>query len=165
MKSLKDLYKKYRLEGGRAKYTAFKKYRPFYVLRPKLSNRETCECIKHENVMIKIEKLKLLGMIDSKDLDAILCKVQCDLNSKECAYGECSDCKDKIISFDWGNYNRSEIITYEEFKLDKYEYTNKKDNKISITKKMEKKQTSESLETLVEKFSKELNTLKNMFIT
>lgn len=160
LKSLKDLYKKYRLEGGKAKYTAFKKYRPFYVLRPKLSNRETCGCIKHENIMLKIEKLKLFGMIETKDLDIILSKVQCDLNSKECAYRECSFCKDKVISLNWGSHNQSETVNYEEFRLDKHEYTNKKDNKIYITKKMEKKPVSESLGNLVQKFNIELSIIK-----
>lgn len=100
-------------------------------------------------------------MIDTKDLDAVLSKIQCALNSKECAYGECSDFKNKLfISVNWGNHSRSEIVTYEEFKLKKLEYINKKDNKIAITKKMEKKQTSESLETLVEKFNKDLIIIK-----
>lgn len=100
-------------------------------------------------------------MIDTKDLDAVLSKIQCALNSKECAYGECSDCKNKLfISVNWGNHSRSEIVTYEEFKLKKLEYINKKDNKIAITKKMEKKQTSESLEALVEKFNKDLIIIK-----
>lgn len=160
LKTLKDLYKKYRETGGKAKYSSFKKYRPFYVLRPKLSNRETCGCTKHENFMLKTEKLKSMGMINTKDIDTILTIVQCELNSKECAYGECSTCNNNSFDFDWGDRDRSEIVTYDEFKLEKHEYLNKKDNKMVVTKKMEKINISDTLKTLTEKFETELKVIK-----
>lgn len=111
LNTLKELYKKYRAEGGTAKLTALKKYRPFYVLRPKLSNRETCGCVKNENFFIKIAKLNSLGMIETTNLNEMLLNVVCDLNSKACAYGECSTCVNKCMKFDEDNRDMNDIVT------------------------------------------------------
>lgn len=165
LKPLKELFKKYREEGGKAKYSSFKKYRPFYVLHPKLTDRETCGCIKHENFRLKIEKLYTLKLIDSKNVEEIIKKVCCNLDSKDCAYGTCSECEEKEILFHWENYSRAEIITWEEFALENHEYINKSDgNKKTVAKKMVKRQKTDRLELLTDSFVEDLKTMtKHVF--
>lgn len=77
-------------------------------------------CIKHENFILKTEKLHALGMIDTKIVDDILTKVLCDPNSKDCAYRQCSTCRDNVITFDWAGYSKNEIVVWEEFAREKH---------------------------------------------
>ncbi|XP_073962894.1 LOW QUALITY PROTEIN: uncharacterized protein [Choristoneura fumiferana] len=144
LNTIKELYKKYRTEGGRAKSTAFKKYRPFHVLQPKLSSRETCGCIKHENFSIKVATLNSLGMLKTKNSNEILLNVVCDLESKACAYGECPTCVNKFMKFDEDDRDMNEI----------------NDGKTMTTKKMVKKEIQDKLQTLTESFNQELKDIK-----
>ncbi|CAH2982329.1 unnamed protein product [Chilo suppressalis] len=160
LNTLKELYKKYRAEGGTAKLTAFKKYRPFYVLQPKLSNRETCGCIKHENFSMKIAKLNSLGMIETTSLNEILLNIVCDLDSKACAYDECSTCINKCMKFDEDNPGINDIVTWNEFSMQTHEYINKSDGKTMTTKKMVKRDIQDKLMTLTESFNQELKVMK-----
>ncbi|XP_073962720.1 uncharacterized protein [Choristoneura fumiferana] len=160
LNTIKELYKKYRTEGGRAKSTAFKKYRPFHVLQPKLSSRETCGCIKHENFSIKVATLNSLGMLKTKNSNEILLNVVCDLESKACAYGECSTCVNKFMKFDEDDRDMNEIVKWNEFSMQTHEYINKNDGKTMTTKKMVKKEIQDKLQTLTESFNQELKDIK-----
>lgn len=158
LKTQKDLFKKYKDEDGKAKYSTFKKHRPFYVLHPKLSNRDTCACIKHENFILKTEKLYTLGMIDTKNVDDILAKVLCDPNSKDCAYRQCSTCRDNLITFDWAAYSKDEMVVWEEFAREKNEYVDKTSGNIKTTEKMVKRENSNTMISLTDLYKSDLNT-------
>ncbi|KAJ8720807.1 hypothetical protein PYW08_006272 [Mythimna loreyi] len=58
--SLEKLHKKYMEEGGLASYTTFTRYKPFYILDPKVTQRNTCACVKHANLTFLAQKLKIL---------------------------------------------------------------------------------------------------------
>ncbi|CAG9787961.1 unnamed protein product [Diatraea saccharalis] len=158
--TLKELYKKYRAEGGRAKLTCFKKYRPYYVIPPKLSDRETCSCVKHENILMKIKKLTSLGMIETTNLNDTLSIVVCNLDSKACAYGECLTCCNKCIEFNKDTCDKNEIVTWDEFATQEHEYINKNDGKMSTTKKVVKKEVHDKLKALTSAFNEDLKMMK-----
>lgn len=157
--TLKELYKKYRAEGGRAKLTCFKKYRPYYVIPPKLSDRETCGCVKHENFIMKIKKLASLGIIETASLNEILSMVVCNLDSKACAYGECLTCCNKRIEFNEDTWDMNEIVSWNEFATEEHEYINKT-GKMATTKKIVKKEVREKLKALTESFNEDLKMMK-----
>lgn len=56
--TLKNLYQIYKDEGGKYSYTTFFRYKPFYVLSPSASSRDTRMCIKHANMELLFEALK-----------------------------------------------------------------------------------------------------------
>lgn len=89
------LHVKYKTEGGKASYTSFVRHKPFYVVRPKLSNRETCVGIKHANLTFKAEKLKKLNVFKTSNLDDLVDQVTCNVDSDRCMYLNCSLCKNR----------------------------------------------------------------------
>lgn len=56
--TLKNLHKKFlQIAPFVISYTGFNRLRPFWVVHPTLSNRETCACVIHENMDLKIVKI------------------------------------------------------------------------------------------------------------
>lgn len=162
--TLTELYKKYRNEGGTAKLTAFKKYRPFYVRRPKITNRNTCACMKHENVWLKYSRLKVIGMIEAqcyasndpnKIIDVITSEYVCDMRFKDCAYADCDICKNKIINLRWEGIDPGQNISWEEWQNEKHEYKDKTGN-IKVTKKIVKSKKNGTVQELIDKFNEAL---------
>ena len=76
-------------------YALFCRLKPFYIRHPKPSDRETCLCKRHENLIFKVHKLKLFGLIDSTDLEEIAKGLVCNVMNKACMYRECEKCKTK----------------------------------------------------------------------
>lgn len=152
---MKNLHKKYVLEVGKISLSTFKQYRPFYVLPPKLENRDTCACIKHANMKFMVHKLKLLGFIDDDDLNSVVAKLVCDLKSKECMYSRC-DCAKKMVN--GSEVNLMEKITWPVWTTEKHEYV--KDDKVKCTKRMTKKDTEGTVQDLINNLNKEMPAFK-----
>ena len=55
-------------------YASLCKLRPFYVVEPTELDRQTCQCKIHENLQLVAGNVR-------------------DVNSRECAYDECQQCK------------------------------------------------------------------------
>ena len=103
-------------------YTLFCRLKPFWVVAPKESDRQTCLCKIHENSQLSVSKLKSLGILHSENLDEVAQTMACDVNNKRCMYGECSSCKDSIFPrnqmdtnakttyFQWENVKEDRII-------------------------------------------------------
>ncbi|KAJ8710641.1 hypothetical protein PYW08_009156 [Mythimna loreyi] len=52
--TMKNLHKKFkRVTGSTICYTTFIKYKPFYVVKPRLADRDTCVCKVHANMNLK----------------------------------------------------------------------------------------------------------------
>nr|CAI5859503.1 unnamed protein product [Callosobruchus analis] len=69
--SLKNMYGKFRSAHPDIKisYSAFCRMRPFWVLQPKISGKETCLCILHTNMQLIVSKLYYLKIIKEKTLE------------------------------------------------------------------------------------------------
>lgn len=129
---LYKLHKIYQAEGGRASFQTFCRFRPVYVVHPKIQDRNTCACVKHTNMLFKTTALKRLGVLQSSDLGNILEEVTCS-TSFRCFY---SDCKDKIpalnstidanLSIQWLQWK---IITHTYTKVTKGKCEEKKPKK------------------------------------
>lgn len=49
--NLTDIYKKFKQETGiNVSYTTFVRYKPFYIVRPNISDRDTCNCKIHSKL-------------------------------------------------------------------------------------------------------------------
>jgi hypothetical protein len=97
--SLKRLHEKFQAENPSAEvsYTLFCRHRPFWVLPPKESDRETCLCKIHENTQFVVSKLHCLKAIDSSDPSDLMKKLTCCTKSQACMHGKCPDCKEIFI--------------------------------------------------------------------
>jgi len=62
---------------------------PNIILISKSEYHNVCVCVKHENFMLLLDGI---GMSDYKSLISMSV---CNVGSKNCMYGRCSDCREK----------------------------------------------------------------------
>ncbi|CAC5402785.1 unnamed protein product [Mytilus coruscus] len=76
-------------------YSMFCKCRPFWIVKPSTKDRETCLCIKHENIHYLIEKLYQSQLITTKRVETFIDNICCDIANKNCMYRQCNICEKK----------------------------------------------------------------------
>lgn len=93
--SLKNLHEKFLSENVDSKmsYALFCRLRPFWVVQPRESDRQTCLCRVHENFAFAIQKLHSLKVLNCT-CDTLIEDITCNTASKECMYNICDSCKD-----------------------------------------------------------------------
>lgn len=146
--SIKNLYKVF-LSRSQTKisYATFCRYRPFWVVQPSVTKRDTCLCILHTNFGLIVQKMKILGMIKEvtpQDICKTLC---CPNNNKldeKCLQRSCDNCKSFKIFVNIDNSETDDTVLYNKWVTKKVEVIIKglpkicsktvKD-KITITKK------------------------------
>jgi len=72
----------------------FRRHRPFWVVRPSIKDRETCNCQLHENATFMHERLKQLSLVED-DISQMFRKMICkdkDTDTKDCMYRDCVKC-------------------------------------------------------------------------
>ncbi|KAL7370849.1 hypothetical protein ABVT39_012719 [Epinephelus coioides] len=108
--TMKNLHRKFLAENNTShiSYASFCRLRPFWVVHPFLSDRDTCQCRLHENLGFLADTLKLIGTSNLESLTELVC---CDTGSKACMYGECEVCKNRIVPLS-SSYNGAQKVTY-----------------------------------------------------
>lgn len=98
--SLKNLHQKF-LNTSLMKigYNSFCKLRPFWVVVPQLTDRDTCACVTHENINLKLGALKNANVLDFATYQTALEKICCDRYSEKCLARTCQDCSMKILPY------------------------------------------------------------------
>lgn len=96
-----NLHKAFCFEKADVKisYTTFCRLRPFWIVPPKVTDRDTCLCVIHENMALLTNKLFYKNVIEQNSPDQ-LCKAMCcegDRLKEECIERKCRLCKNKII--------------------------------------------------------------------
>lgn len=113
--TLKNLYKKYKEEGGNASYTQFTRQRPFYVVMPSAKDRDTCLCIYHSNINHKATELHKLGVISTSNTEELIDEIVCSKKSKICMYSECKKCNIKEITSNINTVNKLATVEWYEW--------------------------------------------------
>lgn len=91
--TMKNLHRRFLSEHiGHMSYTSFCRLRPFWVVTPSSSDRDTCLCKKHENLQFMANALQSQGLLSSRNIEEMSEVTMCDPKAKVCAYGECSKC-------------------------------------------------------------------------
>ncbi|KAL1005131.1 hypothetical protein UPYG_G00054930 [Umbra pygmaea] len=75
----------------------FVRLRPFWIIRPKVEDRETCACTMHENIDLKIKRMKQLGIIETSSPEDLVQSSVCDAGNMSCMYGRCQKCIEKTF--------------------------------------------------------------------
>lgn len=81
-------------------YSTFCKCRPFWIMFPKVSDRNSCKCVLHENMTLLVRKLnskKVIGLKSSYELCKDLCCKGGHLKEKFLER-RCNRCKNKMIN-------------------------------------------------------------------
>ncbi|KAF7652466.1 hypothetical protein LDENG_00096270 [Lucifuga dentata] len=92
---MEKLHQKFESENVQLKISRsqFCKHRPFWIVRPRVTDRETCACKIHENFKAKVQKLHQLGVISSISTSSVVSSSVCDQNNIKCMYRRCEHCK------------------------------------------------------------------------
>ncbi|KAF3854209.1 hypothetical protein F7725_022264 [Dissostichus mawsoni] len=93
----------------------FCKHRPFWIVSPKVQDRETCACKIHENFTNKLKKLRQLGVTSCTSPSDLVTSTVCDRNNIECMYKRCSTCKDKTFLAMIDSDTKNNIVSWNEW--------------------------------------------------
>jgi len=75
--------------------------KPFWVIRPRIQDRDTCLCQLHENARLLHDKLKQLKAIPQCTLDDVTRHTVCsrDVKKTECMINQCKWCRGRGLPF------------------------------------------------------------------
>lgn len=111
--SLQDLHQRYVLETkAQISYSSFCRRRPFWIIAPKESDRETCVCKIHANTQFMADALAKRGIIETNKLHVLAEKIACNTENIACMYGNCLACKE--INMSCFKENKHQKIDYNE---------------------------------------------------
>ncbi|KAK6167043.1 hypothetical protein SNE40_021152 [Patella caerulea] len=114
--TLLNLYNKFMSENTFiwVSYSSFCNLRPFWVKPPSLKDRDTCQCKRHENAQLLIEKLVSLKLTSSafSSVDTFVDSLCCKF-SLECMMGKCEQCQDKSIKVPDENVLDNRTVWYQ----------------------------------------------------
>jgi hypothetical protein len=97
--SLQELYDRYVTETKeKISYSSFCRRKPFWVIAPKESDRETCACKLHENTQLMADTLLKRDIIDTNNLHLLVERVSCDIKNMMCMYNKCPKCSEINMS-------------------------------------------------------------------
>ena len=92
--TLKNLYEKFlKTVPFTISYALFTRFRPFWVVPPTLSNRDTCTCTVHENMDLQLTALKKANILTTvSNYQTMLKMLCCDRYSERCLERTCDEC-------------------------------------------------------------------------
>ncbi|XP_070408481.1 uncharacterized protein [Nothobranchius furzeri] len=166
--TMKNLHMKFLAEEQSSiSYSLFCLLRPFWVIHPTLSDRDTCMCKMHENLGFIVQKLHNLKVISTINLEDLVKTIACDTENMKCMYGECSECKNLCCPVS-SKYNPESQETYLQWAIVDKEHNNDPSGKTSkITIKQESQATQEELldqlNLLLHRFKRHSYNIKNQF--
>lgn len=98
---MQNLHKKFlsTYESCRLSYSMFCKMRPFWIVEPRVDNRDTCLCIVHENMNLTLLSLSQMNISPVSNHQALLQTVCCDRYSEECLSRTCENCNLKSLTY------------------------------------------------------------------
>nr|CAI5831927.1 unnamed protein product [Callosobruchus analis] len=98
--SLRNLHKKFlQTNCFTIGYSLFCRLRPFWVVPPKLTDRDTCACIVHENIDLKLSALKHCKILGFSNYQSVLQIVCCDRYAETCLLRKCNSCSLKTLPY------------------------------------------------------------------
>lgn len=147
--TLSNLYTIYKEEGGKYSFSTFCKYKPFYVLSPSVSDRDTCLCVKHSNMDMMFNALKQKQIIQYQNMTDLISSMICERKSRECMNGECNNCNSKKIKYNTESEKSDDLITWQRWERVSHEYQKTENGKsrTMTTKKQRKKLKKEVLKS------------------
>ncbi|CAH0403518.1 unnamed protein product [Chilo suppressalis] len=130
--TLTNLHKKFiKVQNSNIGYSTFCKYRPFWVLYPKDSNRNTCACKIHVNFDLLVKSLNKIRIIKETNGTAVLESLCCDINNEECLNRTCEICRNNVIKYE--EFSNEEKINFYQWCAKKENYNVKGEEKTKIT--------------------------------
>lgn len=134
---LKEIHKKYCEQySSKMSFKTFQRAKPFWIIKPKLSNRNTCACCKHENFQFLLDALHNIGLLSTNRSADILNSICCNSQNLSCIYRTCSNCQTKK-AFSYDENILSNDVTYFQFsRVTEKETSTEKKKQLFLLKKL-----------------------------
>lgn len=154
--TISNLYKKFwNNNSGLISYQTFCRLRPFWVVAPKINERDTCLCIKHANIDLKLTALHCRKILPYNNYNKLLENTCCNRYDEQCLSRECLRCVNK--NPDYQEFDDTKPISFKKWIAEKQDYKDPKLNKVrSITKYVKKSLTVRPRE-LIQELHEELD--------
>lgn len=145
--TLINLHKKFNETHKEVSYSTFCKYRPFWVVYPKESDRNTCSCVKHVNMDLLVKSLQRNKIIKEANGSMLLESLCCDVRREKCLNRTCGKCKTKVIEY--GEFYNDKPLKYYQWETKTVTYVSKDEEK--DTKKTKKTEMEDLPLTIIKK--------------
>uniref|UniRef100_A0A1B6J1Y9 Uncharacterized protein n=1 Tax=Homalodisca liturata TaxID=320908 RepID=A0A1B6J1Y9_9HEMI len=152
----KNLHKRFVIESNiNISLSTFSRLCPFWITSPKAADRETCACIKHQNIDLKINALRKLKVISQNNANDVIDTIACDPRNEFCMMNLCEKCENSHISYQYDN----------DFKVKFYQWQTVKEEKVIKGKrkkivKIVKKKNIQNVSELCNELNNELIAFK-----
>ena len=156
---MKELHSKFNARSGyEISYSSFCRFRPFWIVFPDVSKRDTCLCKTHANFGLILESLHRAKVIRSRKLGTAKKQVCCDPPTLQCYHRKCSSCKDHHILFgENGEFDGAQIVTLYQWTTTDVQYFDHKTKKMKQTKRTFKQATEKPLIEVVRELEKSVD--------
>ncbi|KAI8422982.1 hypothetical protein MSG28_014072 [Choristoneura fumiferana] len=135
--SLKNLHQKFLSTNSMTiGYSLFCRLRPFWVVKPKLTDRDTCACVTHKNFNLKLVALKNANILNFATHQTALQTLCCDRYSEKCLSRTCNGCSMKSLPYN--EFDNSDEIVVQQWRNSKeliMDFKTKKERYITKYKK------------------------------
>lgn len=111
---LQNLHKEFLRTGNAISYSMFARLRPFWILAPKVTDRDTCLCTTHTNIQLVILALNTSKILKIADYQNLLTSLCCDRYNERCLERTCDICRDRVIPFQ-EDFNDTKKVTYKQW--------------------------------------------------
>lgn len=156
MKNLHKAFIKTNSEYKTMSYATFCRLRPFWIVKPLVTNRDTCLCKVHENIQLIVNKLKVLKLISENSPNEIVKNMCCsDYLPERCLERTCILCKNKTVLFTNESHDLNENITYFQWVIKRVPVILKSGEK--IVQKTVKEEIKRSKKDLISALENSLN--------
>lgn len=155
--SLKQLHNKFlTCSSFTISYSAFCKLRPFWVLAPTVTERNTCLCILHENQKLLVQSMHFSKLIRQSNMNEVISAVCCNNQNELCLLRKCELCSNKKNCY--FPHDNKNIIYRKEWITEKEERISGKTKLPILVQRTTKKYISSTVSEIKNKFEKSLFT-------
>nr|CAI5851326.1 unnamed protein product [Callosobruchus analis] len=133
-----NLYKKFKAETSvKISYQTFCRLRPFWVFIPKVNARDTCVCIKHSNIDLKLSALHSRKILPYNSHIKLLENTCCNRYDEQCLSRICQRCINKNPHY--REFDDSKPIQFKKWVAEKQVYKDPKSKQTRTVTKYIKK--------------------------
>lgn len=130
--TMKELHGKFLKLHPDISYAAFCKCRPFWIVYPSVTNRNTCLCVTCSNFEFLVKKLHTLKIIKENSGVKLLQDICCQSDGEMCLFRKCNACANKLVCYE--DFELDEDSSYTQWKTVKEPYIDSKGNAKSAQK-------------------------------
>lgn len=128
--------------------------KPFWVVKLKASDRDTCLCKVNGNIDYLIKGLHRGGLIDKRNSIEVVRELCCDVRNVSCLQIHCLDCQDNKVHYLM--FDSRDIVSYERWGTKIDTFIDKRTRKKRTTKYVIKEKVNVSTLEAVDTFEKEI---------